>query len=59
VQASAPEVCALKVNPAASSAFPLEQIPEKNGDTPTGTVLITVLLAVSMIATSLLLLLVT
>jgi hypothetical protein len=51
VQASAPEVFALKVRPEASSALPFEQIPRKAGLLPAGIVPRTVLVAVSMTET--------
>ena len=38
VQASAPEVRAVNVRPAASSALPFEQMPGKMGAEPTATV---------------------
>jgi hypothetical protein len=54
VQASAPEVFALKVRPAASKALPFEQMPGNSGPFPTLTVATTVLVAVLMTETVLL-----
>ena len=52
VQASkAPPVLALKVSPAPSKALPLEQMPPKNGESPTGRVATTVLVATLMTET--------
>ena len=60
VQASAPEVFALKVSPEASSALPFEQMPSRKGMLPAGMgAPTTVLVAVSMTETLPLALLVT
>ena len=51
VQVRAPEVLALKVSPAASNALPLEQMPRTSGESPTGRVATTVLVAMLMTET--------
>ena len=54
VQASAPEMWAVNVRPLASSALPFEQMPGNCGTLPTATVVRTVLVAVLMTETVLL-----
>jgi hypothetical protein len=54
VQASAPEVRAVNVRPAASSALPFEQMPGKMGREPTATVPTTKFVLVSITETLLL-----